>query len=113
MKRARLRTVGPRVKAVDARKVKPQPRTTDPFYLSPEWRALVADLIRTRGRRCQNPTCNRTHGSDGLPIRLIGDHIVERRDGGADLDPRNVQLLCWPCHNRKTVEARRKRMAAT
>ncbi len=40
---------------------------------------------------------------------LIGDHIVERKDGGADFDPLNVRLLCAACHNRKTAAARRTR----
>jgi len=37
------------------------------------------------------------------------DHIVELEDGGARLDPANLQTLCLPCHNRKTAEAARVR----
>ena len=29
-----------------------------------------------------------------------GDHIKERRDGGADFDPGNVMIRCATCHGR-------------
>ena len=63
---------------------------------------LVARLKRERGARCER--CGSDH-------RLIGDHVVERRDGGAELDPANVELLCQACHNRKTAAARARRAA--
>ncbi|WP_423804552.1 HNH endonuclease [Novosphingobium lindaniclasticum] len=37
------------------------------------------------------------------------DHKQERKDGGADLDPANLEWLCQPHHNRKTAEARARR----
>jgi 5-methylcytosine-specific restriction endonuclease McrA len=69
----------------------------DQFYISREWRALVAHIKRERGNRCER--C----GAAGPYIQ--GDHRVERKDGGAPLDPLNVQLLCLTCHNRKTADA--------
>ncbi|MEW8052719.1 MAG: HNH endonuclease signature motif containing protein [Candidatus Thiodiazotropha sp.] len=30
------------------------------------------------------------------------DHIVRMSEGGAALDPDNLQSLCKPCHSRKT-----------
>lgn len=74
----------------------------DPFYLSRDWRELVGRLKRDRGAFCER--C-------GSGYRLIGDHVVELRDGGAPLDPRNVELLCQACHNRKTAQARAARAA--
>ncbi|WP_407026450.1 HNH endonuclease [Agrobacterium rosae] len=62
----------------------------------------MSSLKRTRGNRCQR--C-RASG------RIIGDHIHERKDGGADLDPSNIELLCRPCHNTKTAKARAARAA--
>jgi hypothetical protein len=44
--------------------------------------------------------------------RIFGDHIVERKDGGAYLDEDNVQLLCGSCHTAKTAQARAARMKA-
>jgi len=73
------------------------PKAVEPFYQSPEWRGLVARLKSERGN-----WCNRC----GARGRIIGDHIVERKDGGAELDETNVELLCQRCHNRKTAAAR-------
>lgn len=82
------------------------------FYHSPEWRGLVKRLIRMRGGWCE--TCGAARGAtgaNGRPVVLVGDHIVEIKDGGARLDPDNVQLLCRPCHMRKTAKAKAARVA--
>jgi 5-methylcytosine-specific restriction protein A len=65
-----------RTMVLDTRSAKPAAKAADPFYLTPEWRALVAEIIRERGAKCEDPECrfpNRTG------IRLFGDHIVEAR----------------------------------
>lgn len=82
--------------------VEPPPKLTEDFYRSTSWIALVAQLKLERGARCED--CGRGG-------RVIGDHIIERKDGGAELDPSNIRLRCIPCHNRKTarVKARRAR----
>lgn len=120
----KLACLGTRLATVTHERAKQAPKTADRFYLSPEWRQLVQRLIALRGRRCQH--CGKTREDDGSPVRLIGDHIVERKDGGADLDPANVELLCsrsggngeahadgeaGGCHARKTARARAERMA--
>ena len=105
----KIKAAPTRVRPADSRRLTPPPKQADPFYLSKEWRALMAAIIKERGRRCQE--CGRTHNDDGRPVRLYGDHIVELRDGGAPLDPRNIQLLHGACHTAKTVAARAKRMA--
>lgn len=76
------------------------PKLADRFYLSREWRDLVASIKRERGARCEQ--C-------GSGSRIIGDHIHERRDGGADLDRNNIRLLCFACHQAKTAAARKAR----
>jgi 5-methylcytosine-specific restriction endonuclease McrA len=105
----RLRTLPPRLQALDTRRVKPPPKQTAPFYLSPEWRQLMARLIAERGRCCER--CGRTGNTDGSWLRLFGDHVVELKDGGAELDPGNIRLLCGSCHSTKTAKARADRMA--
>ena len=78
----------------------PMAKVADSFYTSPEWRALVGEIKRQRGKWCSR--C----GNVG---RIIGDHVVEVKDGGALLDPANIELLCIGCHNRKTAQAKARR----
>ncbi|WP_188260713.1 HNH endonuclease signature motif containing protein [Azospirillum tabaci] len=120
----RLSCLPPRVAKLDVSVAALPPKEADRFYLSIEWRKLVASLIRTRGRRCER--CGKTHEDDGGSVKLIGDHKVERKDGGAELDPANIELLCaraggngrpradggrGGCHAAKTAQARAQRMA--
>ena len=81
------------------------PKQAKPFYLSPEWKALIASIKKQRGNMCHDPDhpphIPRAHG------RIYGDHIVELGpDGGAPLDPSNIMLRCHLCHQRKTVRQR-------
>lgn len=95
-----MKTLGPRLKAAPSR-IRAPDKETLPFYLSPEWRGLMRRLIQERGRRCEK--CGRT----GL---IFGDHIVELKDGGALLDPANIQLLCGSHHTLKTNAMKRARL---
>lgn len=97
-----LRMMPARLRSLPAL-VKPMPKVAERFYTSKEWRGLMARLKRQRGAWCER--C----GAGGKGVRIIGDHVVERKDGGAELDPANVMLLCLPCHNRKTAEAKARR----
>src|SRR3546814_2261794 len=65
----KLRTLGPRIRTLDARRVRPAPKRADPFYLGAEWRGLVDRLVAERGRRCEE--CGRTG------CRVFGDHRSE------------------------------------
>ena len=78
-------------------------KTADPFYLSPEYRAWRTTVVARAGGVCQWPGCGRAER------RMFADHIVERRDGGADLDPANGQCLCGSHHTLKTAAARAAR----
>ena len=111
-KRPRLSTLPPRIKALDSRTVKPPPRTfasrkaAEPeamaFYGSTAWQQFRAQIIAERGYRCER---------DGsTPSRVYVDHIKELKDGGAPLDPANVEVLCPSCHGKKTVQARIARL---
>jgi 5-methylcytosine-specific restriction enzyme A len=93
----KLTSFGPRIASFNTRKLAPPPRFGRTVYVSAEWRALVRSIIAKRGRRCER--C-------GSSKRLFGDHLEELRDGGAALDPANVELLCGSCHTAKTRAAR-------
>ena len=97
----KITMLGSRLATLDTRAAAPLPKDRDTFYHSEQWRRLLAGIIKVRGRRCED--C----GKEGS--RVYGDHVVERRDGGADLDPSNVRLLCARCHGRKTEAARAAR----
>jgi 5-methylcytosine-specific restriction protein A len=104
---ATIRMLPGRIPEIETRSVVPALKRTDPFYLSPEWRAFIADIVRKRGKRCEDPHCQ---NPGGHPRRIFGDHIIELRDGGAPFDESNIRLLCGSCHTRKTIEARTQRM---
>ncbi len=99
----RLKAISTTLRCIDARTVKPPAKKADAFYLSSEWRALMARLIKARGRRCEQ--CGRTG------TRIYGDHVIELQDGGAPLDDDNVMLLCGSCHTEKTTAVRAKRLS--
>jgi len=105
----KLRAHAPRIATRDTRAVPPPGKVADPFYSSPEWRALLARIIAIRGRHCQDLHHDPSKPRSG--VRIYGDHIVELRDGGAPLDERNVTLKCGACHTRKTLSERARRMA--
>lgn len=79
-------------------------KRADRPYTSPEWRALMKRVKAMRGAFCG--VC----GAGGNGVRIIGDHRVEVKDGGAMFDEANIDLLCTACHNAKTARARAKRV---
>lgn len=81
-------------------RVRAAPKVAEGFYQSREWRQMVAGIKRDRGAWCER--CGSTE-------RVIADHIVERKDGGADLDPSNIELLCAKHHAAKTAQSRARR----
>ena len=78
------------------------PKRVEPFYRSKAWlalrraRMLDADYFAAKAR-----------AKDGE--RLILDHVVERKDGGAPLDPANTQWLTFSEHQAKTEREKRRR----
>ena len=86
---------------------RPPVKRADPFYESRAWRDFAATIKRQRGYICQGQGCGKD--CSHYPFTLKADHIIERKDGGADFDPLNVQVLCQGCHNTKTARAARER----
>jgi hypothetical protein len=66
---------------------------------SAAWRRL-SEQARAAQPWCSVPGCT---GRD-----LTADHIVSPLDGGAPLDPANVQVLCRTHQNRKGDQQRRR-----
>ena len=89
--------------------LKPPVKLADPFYQSSAWVAFASDIKRQRGWKCEDPDHKGDRGFKRNPQKLHADHIVERKDGGADFDPLNIALRCIYCHNRKTGLARKSR----
>ena len=92
----RLKRPPDRLRPARDRLVAP-PKSPLPFYHSREWLAKRQEVINRRGAWCE--VC-------GMGGTLHLDHKVEVRDGGALLDDDNLQLLCQPCHNRKTARVK-------
>jgi len=100
----KLRTIGRKLRpSTHCGPVVVREKRADPFYLSKEWKALIAKLIRQRGRRCEDTEHDPSKPRDG--VRIFGDHVQEIKDGGALLDPVNIMLRCSFCHARKTASA--------
>lgn len=97
----RLRSLGSRLSSAPPR-IAQAPKVADRFYQSPEWLALRArrkldgDYFAALRRRKPGE-------------RVILDHIVERRDGGADLDPANTEWLTNGEHQAKTARVKAER----
>ena len=109
-----MRKLGPSIRTFEHRRIKPEEKKADPFYLTPEYRAWREKVIGKAGRRCEAVDHgNRCRKSEfnRPPDRMFADHIKEVRDGGAKYDPVNGQCLCGRHHTLKTVDARAKRLA--
>lgn len=65
------------------------------------WRARYRRIAWERDRGL----CARCGFHDDRPDGLWeADHVLPCTDGGAPLDPANIQTLCLPCHREKTTK---------
>ena len=104
---AKLKMLGPRIPAMDTRRVKPPPKIAAPIYHTPEYERWRAAVIARANGKCQDPKCKAKHWPGQ---RLFADHIVELRDGGAPFDLANGLARCGSSHSAKTAAERAKRM---
>ena len=82
-------------------------KRTDPYYQTKEWK-LKRDMVWIRDEAlCQQ--CKREGRL--MPLRRgfnegHVDHIDNRKLGGGD-DLNNLELLCKPCHDKKSAKERK------
>jgi 5-methylcytosine-specific restriction enzyme A len=80
------------------------------FYKSKEWRVLSNKVYIKQKGMCQECLKNKrmvtgTVDKNGKFKRNIVDHIIPIKvDWSKRLDESNLQVLCLPCHNKKTAE---------
>ena len=82
---ARLANIKPRLGVADLSRAKVPPKAVDPFYVSAEWKALRHACLTRDGFRCAIAGCEER--------AIVADHVVRRRDGGADALS-NLRSLC-------------------
>lgn len=107
-----LKRIKPLIGSFDGRALKPEPKRTDPLYLSPEYRAWRETVIARAGRQCEakdERTARRCAKAEPHH-RMFADHKIEVKDGGAPFDPANGQCFCGRHHTIKTAEARARRL---
>ena len=67
----------------------------DPFYRTNKWRTT------SENHRTKNPYCAQCKREGRIVFGTLTDHTIPKERGGAPLNPKNLQTLCDPCHNRK------------
>ena len=68
-------------------------------YSTKQWKRLRKAKLAEQHALCE--PCRRR--GKIVPATLV-DHIVAIRNGGDPFPPLDgLQVLCWPCHNRKTA----------
>jgi 5-methylcytosine-specific restriction endonuclease McrA len=70
----------------------------EPYCGTQAWKRLRAQVVMRDGYQCMARDCSTPYR--GIGGRLIVDHVVERRKGGAD-HPSNLRTLCSNCDNRR------------
>jgi 5-methylcytosine-specific restriction enzyme A len=75
-----------------------RPEVHDRFYGTQAWKRIRSEVLKRDGHRCTASDCRTPSG--GLGGRLVVDHIIERRNGGAD-HISNLRTLCPSCDNRR------------
>lgn len=110
----RLSYAAPRISTLDTRRAKPIEKEADAHYLTPEHKEWRKQVLNRAGWRCEyidkvGKRCERSHKRGD---RMIADHILEIKDGGALLDIRNGKCLCTVHNTIKGIRARSKIAAA-
>ena len=84
-------------------KPKPALRERDPFYHTNRWRRY------SEWFRAKYPVCAHCLQKGITTPADVVDHIIELKDGGAQLRVENTESLCHAHHNAKSLKERMKR----
>lgn len=77
-------------------------KRVDPFYLSPEWKAIRLKRLRMDRWHCTQCGCPCGGKKRGQASPHV-DHIKTRRQHPElQLDINNLRTLCHPCHSQRT-----------
>lgn len=106
----RIRCSPPRIATADTRAVRPPAKVADAALQTAAHKAWRAAVLQRAGYRCEAVEHGVRCGKAEPAHRLFADHVEERRDGGASLDPANGQALCGRHHTKKTAAARAARL---
>ena len=82
---ARLKVLAPRLKPALQASVAFPPKVADPYYFTPEWKALRVACFERDGYICVVQGCGKA--------ACVADHVVPRKQGGLD-DLKNLRSLC-------------------
>jgi 5-methylcytosine-specific restriction protein A len=107
----KLRIMRPAIRMLDTRAIKLAPKKADAELLTTEHRGWRTAVLTKAGFRCEAINNGRRCDKASPKHRLFADHIKERRDGGAPLDPQNGMCLCGSHHTAKTIAQRVNRLA--
>jgi hypothetical protein len=92
---------------LDTRVAAQPAKQADAVYQNALHRQWSAAVIERDGGRCQWPGCDKA-----APMhRVVADHIIEVKDGGARFDIANGQCLCVQHNTLKGARSRASRMA--
>lgn len=105
------RQIKPEIRSLDLRTARPLQKKADPELLTPEHKAWRTAVLNRAGWQCEWITDgHRCRKSQAAGHRMIADHIVERKDGGALYDLANGRCLCVQHNTLKGLQARQRRM---
>ena len=106
-----MRRLDPSVGMLDVRVAQSEPKRADSIYSDPRYLAFRAAVIQRAGFRCEHVEngirCTRSRAGGH---RMMADHIVELKDGGAPFDPGNGQCFCVQHNTLKGIKARAARL---
>ena len=102
-KAPRLHTLAPRVKLLDAARLKAAPRAeSTPRLRGERWMHIREAWLRA------HPMCAECERRGEAKLAQQVDHVVPLADGGRD-DGSNYQSLCVPCHAAKSASEAKAR----